>query len=310
MKRRLPIVMLLLAVVLIGIFCPEESSARTPESSKCAAAEYRQFDFWAGDWDAYGLDEGNKLVARARVDVILDGCALREIYEQLDGLTGQSLSTYDASRRTWHQTWVTNRGKLLTLEGRFQDNRLTLIGTDLAGDGRSVLIRGVWKRVEGGVRETAESSDDGGKSWKPLFDILFRAHGKAASASSAEDEKAVAALDTQYQAAVARNDAAAMDRILADDFVLVTGKGKVYTKADLLAEARNGKTVYERQDDSSQKVRVWGDTAVVTALLWAKGTEDGKPFEYKLWFSDTYVRTPSGWRYVFGQASTRLPEGN
>jgi hypothetical protein len=89
---------------------------------------------WTGDWDAYGLDEGNKLVARARVDVILDGCALLEIYEQLDGLTGQSFSIYDASRGTWHQTWVTNRGKLLTLEGRFQDGRMTLTGTDRSAD--------------------------------------------------------------------------------------------------------------------------------------------------------------------------------
>ncbi|MFL6546975.1 MAG: nuclear transport factor 2 family protein, partial [Candidatus Udaeobacter sp.] len=66
--------------------------------------------------------------------------------------------------------------------------------------------------------------------------------------------------------------------------------------------------IYEHQEDSAQKVRVWGDTAVVTALLWAKGTEDGKAFDYKLWFSDTYVRTPAGWRYVFAQASTRLPK--
>ncbi|PYJ20979.1 MAG: hypothetical protein DME99_08760 [Verrucomicrobia bacterium] len=96
--------------------------------------------------------------------------------------------------------------------------------------------------------------------------------------------------------------------ILADDFALVTGLGKTYTKTDLLNEARSKRTVYEHQEDSAQKVRVWGDTAVVTALLWAKGTEEGKPFDYKLWFSDTYVRTPAGWRYVFGQASTRLPK--
>ena len=125
--------------------------------------------------------------------------------------------------------------------------------------------------------------------------------------SSVDDEKAVAALDTEYQAAVKKNDVATMDRILADDFVLVTGLGKTYTKTDLLNEARSKSTIYEHQEDSAQKVRVWGDTAVVTALLWAKGTKDGKAFDYKLWFSDTYARTPAGWRYVFGQASTRLP---
>lgn len=129
-----------------------------------------------------------------------------------------------------------------------------------------------------------------------------------ASASAADDEETVAALDTQYQAAVKKNDADTMNRILADDFVLVTGSGKTYTKADLLQEARGGSVVYEHQEDTDQKVRVWGDTAVVTAKLWEKGTDGGKPFEHTLWFSDTYVRTPKGWRYVFGQASLPLPK--
>jgi ketosteroid isomerase-like protein len=123
----------------------------------------------------------------------------------------------------------------------------------------------------------------------------------------AEVEKIVAKLDTEYQAAVKANDAATMDRILADDFVLITGRGKTFSKADLLEEARDKTTLYERQEEIEQKVRVWGDTAVVTALLWIKGTSDGKAFERKLWFSDTYVRTAKGWRYVLGQASLPLP---
>jgi len=128
----------------------------------------------------------------------------------------------------------------------------------------------------------------------------------AAIAAESDDRKAVADLDTQYQLAVKNNDAATMDRILADDFVLVTGRGKTYNKTDLLKSTK-GATVYERQEDTDQTVRVWGDTAVVTALLWVKGTDSGKPFDYKLWFSDTYVRTAKGWRYVFGQASLPLP---
>ncbi len=128
-------------------------------------------------------------------------------------------------------------------------------------------------------------------------------------ASSAADEKAVADLDTQYQLAVKNNDATTMERILADDFVLVTGRGATASKADLLQDARSGAAVYEHQEDTQQRVRVWGDTAVVTALLWLKGTRSGKPFDYKLWFGDTYVRTPAGWRYVFGQASLPLPHG-
>lgn len=121
------------------------------------------------------------------------------------------------------------------------------------------------------------------------------------------DQKTVAALDTQYQAAVKNNDAATMARILADDFVLVTGSGKTYTKADMLDDA-NGDTSYEQNDEDVQTVRVWGDTAVVTAKLWEKGATNGKPFDRKFWFSDTYVRAPSGWKYVFGQSSLPLPK--
>ena len=130
------------------------------------------------------------------------------------------------------------------------------------------------------------------------------------NASSEEDAKTVAALDTKYQAAVKSNDAATMDQILADDFVLVNGRGKVSSKADLIESARKKEVTYERQDEEpgTQKVRVWGDTAVVTALLWIKAVQGGKSIDYKLWFSDTYVRTPAGWRYVFGQASLPLPE--
>jgi ketosteroid isomerase-like protein len=130
------------------------------------------------------------------------------------------------------------------------------------------------------------------------------------NASPEEDAKAVAASDTRYQAAVKANDAATMDQILADDFVLVTGRGSVFSKADLIDSARKKEVTYERQDEEpgTQKVRVWGDTAVVTALLWIKSVKEGKPADYKLWFSDTYVRTPTGWRYVFGQASLPLPQ--
>jgi len=130
------------------------------------------------------------------------------------------------------------------------------------------------------------------------------------NASSEEDIKTVAALDTKYQAAVKANDPATMDQILADEFILVNGRGKVSSKADLIESARKKEVIYERQDEEpgSQKVRVWGDTAVVTALLWIKAVQAGKPIDYKLWFSDTYVRTAAGWRYVFGQASLPLPK--
>jgi ketosteroid isomerase-like protein len=125
----------------------------------------------------------------------------------------------------------------------------------------------------------------------------------------AVDRQTVADLDTAYQAAVERNDADTMAQILHGEFMLVLGDGTTHTRDELLEAANNRTIEYEQQveDPGTQTVRVWGDTAIVTARLWLKGTRGGQPIERRLWFSDTYVRTENGWRYLFGQASLPLP---
>jgi len=130
-------------------------------------------------------------------------------------------------------------------------------------------------------------------------------------ASAADDAAAVAALDTEYQAAVERNDWQTMDRILHPDFVLMLGNGKSVSRSELIASARNKDVVYEKQveDPGTQKVRLYGkDTATVTARLWLRYTgADQAVHDYKVWFTDTYVLTPDGWQYAFGMASLHLP---
>jgi hypothetical protein len=168
-----------LAIVVFCVLAGQTAgAASSPESVKttsCAAPEYRQFDFWVGDWDAFDVDSPTMVVARTQVDLILDGCVLRENYEGMDGHRGQSFTIYDASRKVWHQTWVTNRGQLLVIEGIFEAGELVLSGVDYTA-GAEHLVRGSWKPVSGGVRETATTSSDGGKTWKPWFDLVFRPH--------------------------------------------------------------------------------------------------------------------------------------
>lgn len=129
------------------------------------------------------------------------------------------------------------------------------------------------------------------------------------ASAAADDRQEVSRLDVAYQAAVKQNDAEAMAAILHPGFILVLGDGAVVSRQELLDEARSGHIVYERQDEDpgTQTVRLYGDTAVVTARLWLKGVRQGKAFDRRLWFSDTYVRTVEGWRYAFGQASMALP---
>jgi hypothetical protein len=162
--------------VLNPLVLPSKGSAVTPESTPCSDADFRQFDFWVGDWDVFDQDRPGKREARAKVERILDRCVIHEIYNAADGHKGESFTIYDASRHTWHQTWATDHGQLLTIEGRRFGNSMVLEGSDRAPDARTRQVRGTWRPEANGVREIAMRSLDGGAHWVPWFDIVFRAH--------------------------------------------------------------------------------------------------------------------------------------
>lgn len=153
-----------------------ESPAPTKPTPGCDMPDYRQLDFWLGDWDTFDPGDSTTSVARAHVDPIAAGCAVHELYEQTDGLIGDSILSFDPGRKLWQQTWVTNYGSLMVIAGRFNDGVLTMEGTMHFRSGKSSLQRITWKAADGGVRESSVMSKDGGKTWEPAFDVLFLKH--------------------------------------------------------------------------------------------------------------------------------------
>jgi ketosteroid isomerase-like protein len=132
-----------------------------------------------------------------------------------------------------------------------------------------------------------------------------------ARAAGDEDSRIVGRLDVEFQAAVKANDVSTIERILHPDMILILGNGTVVTRTQLLQEAREQRINYQQQDEvpGTQTVRLYGgDTAVVTALLWVKAVRNGTLLDKRVWFSDVYLRTASGWRYAFGQASLNVPD--
>jgi ketosteroid isomerase-like protein len=269
-----------------------------------AAQLHRQGDLWIGNWNAFDVGAASR-VPYAHVNLAPRGSVVREDFVDHDGHEGQSFPIVDTGRNLWRQTRATNRGTRIEIEGKQQG----LVPSGKNPKGESIL--GAQCPVKGNVREVAAKSVDNGETWEPWFDIVFgrgRVTGGETGRKPEDDStngQTVADLDTRYQQAVKQNDVITMSEILADDFILVTSSGKTYTKADLLEEAKSGRVSYEHQEDTDKTVRLWGDTAIVTAYLWEKGTDNGKPFEYKLWFSDVYRRTATGWRYVFAQSANR-----
>jgi hypothetical protein len=163
----------LLALALLAATAP--TSAAAPAPANCSAPEYHQLDFWLGDWDTLDSDDKSSTtsIARARVEAIAGGCAVHELYEQTDGLIGDSILSYDPVRKQWQQTWVTNRGAIMQIYGNLKGGALVLEGEVHLQDGRTVHQRITWKAEGKGVRESAVLSKDGRKTWAPAFDVLF-----------------------------------------------------------------------------------------------------------------------------------------
>jgi hypothetical protein len=174
MTKRSAAIALLALLVLLPAAHAQSGPAQPVAASQCGSAEHRQFDFWLGDWDVYDVPDTTKVVARARISRMLGGCALREVYTQPDGMEGESFSLWDPTKGRWHQSWATNRGALLLLEGRFDGGRMVLVAPVWKPDGSSTQLRGTWWPEGRNVRLKAERSTDGGKRWGPVFDIVFR----------------------------------------------------------------------------------------------------------------------------------------
>ena len=95
---RLPFTLVLVAAVAAHAAEPAAAQAKSAvslaaaQAARCPDPEFRQFDFWMGDWDTFESDHSVPgSIARARVTPIAAGCAIRELYEQTDGLIGDSI---------------------------------------------------------------------------------------------------------------------------------------------------------------------------------------------------------------------------
>src|SRR4029079_16130199 len=83
---------------------PPSPPKPAPRPKPCATPEFRQFDFWIGDWSV--ADPQGHAVGKNVITLEHDGCVLAEHWTGAAGGTGSSFNLYDAASKRWHQTWV------------------------------------------------------------------------------------------------------------------------------------------------------------------------------------------------------------
>jgi ketosteroid isomerase-like protein len=110
-------------------------------------------------------------------------------------------------------------------------------------------------------------------------------------------------MERQAREAILRRDADFSQKTLADDYVAITPLGQVTTKQDSVSARKSGQLRYDMVDVSDMVVRVYGDTAVVTARADVKGRQMGEDFSGPYRYTRVWVRKAGHWQAVSYQAT-------
>ena len=136
-----------------------------------AAPEFRQFDFWIGEWDVKTPQGG--LAGQSSVQLILGQCIIFENWTSGAGSSGKSFNIYDVNDKKWHQTWVDDKGVFTHYAGGIKNGAMVIVA-DTASAGKKSLAKMTFSKLPNGdVRQFGENSADDGKTWTTSFDLIY-----------------------------------------------------------------------------------------------------------------------------------------
>ena len=136
--------------------------AQSNNNSPCSAVEYRQFDFWEGNWEV--TNPNGTAAGTNSIESIQGGCVLKENWTSATaGYTGTSYNFYNANKKQWEQIWLDNQGGSLHLIGHKKGNQMILRTEDFVnGDGKTFYHQITWTaNHDGTVRQLWETFTEG-----------------------------------------------------------------------------------------------------------------------------------------------------
>jgi ketosteroid isomerase-like protein len=107
--------------------------------------------------------------------------------------------------------------------------------------------------------------------------------------------------------AIAKNDLEVIERFVTDDWIIINADGGIIDRERFLGVIKSGALTHEMMESEGIRVRVYGDSAVVSALTRSKGKFMGQEFTTHERSTDVFVRRDGQWRCVLTQltASTK-----
>jgi tetratricopeptide (TPR) repeat protein len=159
--------------------------------------EYRQFDFWVGEWDV--KNPGGQVVGTSRIERILNNCVIQETYTAVPGTlaapkyVGQAFHFYDQNLKKWAQHYIDTTARPFDWVGEFKDGAMRFTREGPYGPSNSYIRQRMsfTPKPDGTVQQFFEQSADEGKTWIPGFNGTYvKRSGSGTAGGEAMNERA------------------------------------------------------------------------------------------------------------------------
>lgn len=116
-----------------------------------------------------------------------------------------------------------------------------------------------------------------------------------------QEEEEVLRLEKEFSQAIVKNDAGAVGRFLADDWIIIDPDGGIIDRTRFLGVIESGALTHEMMESADIRVRIYGNAAIVTALTTTRGKFSGQVFTTQERATDVFVKQNGRWRCAISQ---------
>jgi ketosteroid isomerase-like protein len=120
-------------------------------------------------------------------------------------------------------------------------------------------------------------------------------------------EEELLKLEKAFAEAIAKNDPEAIERFVADDWIIIDPDGEIVDRTRFFEVIKSGALTHDMMESDDLRVRIYGDSAVVTALTHTRGKFMGQEFSTQERATDVFVKCDGRWQCVLTHL-TRFPK--
>jgi ketosteroid isomerase-like protein len=146
------------------------------------------------------------------------------------------------------------------------------------------------------------------RSWTLAFCLLVSLGVRSAAQGKSEVASTIRALEMKWTEAYKQRQIDLLSSLLAEDFVITIEDGSTFSKIGYISHSADPSVHVEVAELSELKVRMHGDTAIVTGAYHERGNSNGKHYEYRDRLTDVWMKTGSTWQVVASHYSVPLKQ--